>query len=156
MLTGSLQNRQTGAGRIDGQSDLRRYQHYLRDGALAILVAIALTTASSCEGQSFWELGRPLYQFFSTRDYGGDNQNWSTIQDREGLLFFGNNSFVLDYDGQRWGHVAVPGGFAIRGLAVDASGAIWVGGAGNWDIWCPTEAATSSSRRRLMSTSHRR
>ena len=89
-----------------------------------------LITTSSCEAQSFWELGRPLYQFFSTRDYGGDNQNWSTIQDREGLLFFGNNSFVLDYDGQRWGHVAVPGGFAIRGLAVDASGAIWVGGAG--------------------------
>lgn len=97
---------------------------------LTILVAIILVTAQGGGAQSFCELGRPLYQFFSTRDYGGDNQNWGTIQDREGLLFFGNNSFVLDYDGQRWDHIAVPGGFAIRGLAVDSTGAIWVGGVG--------------------------
>ena len=89
-----------------------------------------MLTAEGCNGQLSSELGRPLYQFFSTRDYGGDNQNWSAIQDPEGMLFFGNNNFVLDYDGQRWDHIAVPGGFAIRGLAVDSTGAIWVGGAG--------------------------
>ncbi len=97
---------------------------------LTMLAATGLLTAEACNAQPFCELGRPLYQFFSTRDYGGDNQNWSTIQDPEGLLFFGNNNFVLDYDGQRWDHIAVPGGFAIRGLAVDSTGEIWVGGAG--------------------------
>jgi signal transduction histidine kinase/CheY-like chemotaxis protein len=98
--------------------------------SLTMLVAMALLTVEGCNGQLFCELGRPLYQFFSTRDYGGDNQNWSAIQDREGMLFFGNNNFVLDYDGQRWDHIAIPGGFAIRGLAVDSTGTIWVGGAG--------------------------
>src|SRR5271163_1661730 len=66
---------------------------------LATLAAIFLVT-QSCKGQKYFELGHPLYQFFSTRDYGGDNQNWSAIQDRNGLLFFGNNNYVLDYDGQ--------------------------------------------------------
>jgi signal transduction histidine kinase/CheY-like chemotaxis protein len=99
---------------------------------LTILVAFVWATAQGCEAQSFCELGRPLYQFFSTRDYGGDNQNWSAVQGPEGVVFFGNNNFVLDYDGQRWDHIAVPGGFAIRGLAVDSSGAIWVGGAGKF------------------------
>src|SRR6202166_9800 len=98
--------------------------------SLTMLVAMALLTVEGCNGQLFCELGRPLYQFFSTRDYGGDNQNWSAIQDREGMLFFGNNNFVLDYDGQRWDHIAVPGGFAIRGLAVDSTGEIWGGGSG--------------------------
>src|ERR1700693_232111 len=98
--------------------------------SLTILAAIVLAIAESCAGQPFCELGRPLYQFFSTREYGGDNQNWSATQNPEGLLFFGNNNFVLDYDGQRWDHIAVPGGFAIRGLAVDSSGEIWVGGSG--------------------------
>src|SRR3984893_15086418 len=97
---------------------------------LTILATIALVIAEGCEAQSFCELGRPLYQFFGTRDYGGDNQNWSAIQNPDGLLFFGNNNFVLDYDGQRWDHIAVPGGFAIRGLAVDSTGQIWVGGSG--------------------------
>src|ERR1700722_15085855 len=98
--------------------------------ALTILAAIALVIAEGCQAQPFCELGRPLYQFYGTRDYGGDNQNWSAIQNPEGLLFFGNNNLVLDYDGQRWGHIAVPGGFAIHGLAVDSTGEIWVGGSG--------------------------
>jgi signal transduction histidine kinase/ActR/RegA family two-component response regulator len=98
--------------------------------SLTILVAIVVAIAESCAGQPFCELGRPLYQFFSTREYGGENQNWSAIQNPEGLLFFGNNNFVLDYDGQQWDHIAVPGGFAIRGLAVDSTGGIWAGGAG--------------------------
>jgi signal transduction histidine kinase/ActR/RegA family two-component response regulator len=98
--------------------------------SLTILAAIVLAIAQSRAEQSFCELGRPIYQFFSTREYGGDNQNWSAIQNPEGLLFFGNNNFVLDYDGQRWDHIAIPGGFAIRGLAVDSAGEIWAGGSG--------------------------
>jgi signal transduction histidine kinase/CheY-like chemotaxis protein len=95
--------------------------------ALATLAAIFLVT-QCCKGQTYFELGHPLYQFFSTRDYGGDNQNWKAIQDRNGLMFFGNNNYVLDYDGQRWEHIPVPGGLAIYGLALDAAGTIWVGG----------------------------
>ena len=98
--------------------------------SLTILAAMVLATAESRAGQPFCELGRPLYQFFSTREYGGDNQNWSAVQNPEGLVFFGNNNSVLDYDGQRWDHIAVAGGFAIRGLAIDSTGEIWVGGSG--------------------------
>ena len=97
---------------------------------LPALLALTLLMVQSAEGQKLFELGRPLYQFFSTREYGGDNQNWSAVQDRDGLLFFGNNNSVLDYDGQRWDHIPVPGGAAIHGLAIDSSGAIWVGGEG--------------------------
>ena len=92
--------------------------------------ALTLLIIHDAKAQKLYELGRPLYQFFSTREYGGDNQNWSAVQDREGLVFFGNNSSVLDYDGQRWDHIPVAGGFSIAGLAIDSTGAIWVGGSG--------------------------
>jgi signal transduction histidine kinase/FixJ family two-component response regulator len=113
--------------------------HWLHDRATYLLVrirlwpallALTLFMAQAAIGQKLFELGHPLYQFFTTREYGGDNQNWSAVQNREGLLFFGNNSSVLDYDGQHWDHIPVPGGFSITGLAIDSSGAIWVGGAG--------------------------
>ena len=91
---------------------------------------LSLLMIHDARAQKLYELGRPLYQFFSTREYGGDNQNWSAVQDREGLVFFGNNSSVLDYDGQRWDHIPVAGGFSITGLAIDSSGIIWVGGSG--------------------------
>jgi signal transduction histidine kinase/DNA-binding NarL/FixJ family response regulator len=82
------------------------------------------------ETQKTFEFGRPLYRFFNTREYRADNQNWAAIQDRQGLLLFGNDNLVLQYDGQRWEHIRVPGGSAIQGLAVDDSGEIWVGGVG--------------------------
>jgi signal transduction histidine kinase/CheY-like chemotaxis protein len=84
----------------------------------------------AAQGQKTFELGRPLYQFYTTRDYGGDNQTWNAVQDRDGTVFFGNRSSVLQYDGQRWDHIAVPGGFTIGGLAIDSTGVIWVGGTG--------------------------
>jgi signal transduction histidine kinase len=37
---------------------------------------------------------------------------------------------VLQYDGQRWERIPVPGGSAIQGLAVDDNREIWVGGVG--------------------------
>ncbi len=89
-----------------------------------------LTVPVAAEGQKVFELGHPIYQFFTTRDYGGDNQTWNAVQDRDGSMFFGNRSAVLEYDGQRWDHIAVPGGFRIGGLSIDSSGVIWVGGSG--------------------------
>src|SRR6516225_9223430 len=89
-----------------------------------------LYPASASETQKIFELGRPLHRFFSTREYRANSQNWAAIQDRQGLLLFGNENLVLQYDGQRWEHIRVPGGSAIQGLAVDDRGEIWVGGAG--------------------------
>jgi signal transduction histidine kinase/DNA-binding NarL/FixJ family response regulator len=87
--------------------------------------------AAGAEGtEGTFEFGRPLYQFFSTREYLADNQNWDAVQDRQGLLLFGNDNLVLQYDGQRWEHIPVPGGSAIQGLAINEDGEIWVGGVG--------------------------
>jgi signal transduction histidine kinase/DNA-binding NarL/FixJ family response regulator len=95
---------------------------------LAIFLAINLLCVGGTEAHESFEFGRPLYQFFSTREYLADNQNWGVVQDRQGLLLFGNDNLVLQYDGQRWEHIPVPGGSAIQGLAVNDDGEIWVGG----------------------------
>src|SRR6516164_11587760 len=89
-----------------------------------------LYPASASETQKIFELGRPLHRFFSPREYRANGQHWAAIQDRQGLLLFGNENLVLQYDGERWEHIRVPGGLAIQGLAVDDRGEIWVGGAG--------------------------
>src|SRR6516164_151555 len=95
-----------------------------------ILLTAILPGVAAAGAQESIELGRPLYRFFSTREYLADNQNWNAVQDRQGLLLFGNDNLVLQYDGQRWERIPVPGGGAIHGLAVDDRGEIWVGGAG--------------------------
>ncbi|MCF3649772.1 hybrid sensor histidine kinase/response regulator [Synoicihabitans lomoniglobus] len=73
------------------------------------------------------ELGIPVVDAFSVRDYGAHNQNWTAVQDAAGVLYVGNKDRVLAYDGQSWQSIPT-GGLFIRGLAVDATDRIWVGG----------------------------
>ena len=45
------------------------------------------------------ENGFPYIQNFSPTDYNAEIQNFSIIQDKRGLIYFGNNKGVLVYDG---------------------------------------------------------
>jgi signal transduction histidine kinase/CheY-like chemotaxis protein/ligand-binding sensor domain-containing protein len=78
--------------------------------------------------QSGFEFGRPMFRYFTMRDYGASDQNWVAIQDRQGRMLFGNRDCVLEYDGYVWKKIPIAGGVFIRALAMDQSGAIWVGG----------------------------
>ena len=90
-----------------------------------------LTVAAQAEpdtSQSGFEFGRPMFQYFTMRDYGASDQNWAAVQDRQGRMLFGNRDCVLEYDGYVWKKIPVAGGVFIRALAMDQTGAIWVGG----------------------------
>ena len=78
--------------------------------------------------QSGFEFGRPMFQYFTMRDYGAADQNWVAIQDRQGRMLFGNRDCVLEYDGYVWKKIPIAGGVFIRALTMDQTGAIWVGG----------------------------
>jgi signal transduction histidine kinase/CheY-like chemotaxis protein len=90
-----------------------------------------LTVVAQAEpdtAQSGFEFGRPMFQYFTMRDYGASDQNWAAVQDRQGRMLFGNRDCVLEYDGYVWKKIPVAGGVFIRALAMDQTGAIWVGG----------------------------
>jgi len=78
--------------------------------------------------QSGFEFGRPMFRYFTMRDYGAADQNWVAIQDRKGRMLFGNRDCVLEYDGYVWKKIPIAGGVFIRALTMDQTGAIWVGG----------------------------
>jgi signal transduction histidine kinase/DNA-binding response OmpR family regulator len=78
--------------------------------------------------RSDFEFGRPIFRYFTMRDYGASDQSWVALQDRQGRMLFGNRDCVLVYDGYVWQKVEVPGGVFIRALVVDQAGTIWVGG----------------------------
>jgi signal transduction histidine kinase/CheY-like chemotaxis protein len=75
-----------------------------------------------------FEFGRPMFHYFTMRDYGASDQSWVAIQDKQGRMLFGNRDCVLVYDGYVWQKIVVPGGVFIRALVMDQAGTIWVGG----------------------------
>ena len=82
-----------------------------------------------------WERGLPYFTSrFGPRDYDAHMQNWAVAQTPDGVVWVGNTTGLLRYDGVHWRHVSLPGGAAgtVRSLSVDARGRLFIGGVGTF------------------------
>jgi len=73
------------------------------------------------------EIGIPYLRNFTPKEYGADVQNWAIVQDQRGVMYFGNNSGVLEYDGVSWRLIPTANRSAVRSLAIGEDGKIYVG-----------------------------
>jgi signal transduction histidine kinase/CheY-like chemotaxis protein len=86
---------------------------------------------ASATGSS--EEGRPLVRIYQPIEIGGGSQTWCIVQDRRGVLYFGANSAVLEFDGASWRRIPVGAtGAAVRSMAIDDGGRIYVGSVGTF------------------------
>jgi signal transduction histidine kinase/CheY-like chemotaxis protein/ligand-binding sensor domain-containing protein len=83
-----------------------------------ILFQVAILTGYSQQG------GLPFIRNYSPQEYKTSPQNWSIAQDQHGLIYFGNNDGVLEFDGVSWNLIKVPG---VSPIAIDSIGHIFVG-----------------------------
>ena len=74
--------------------------------------------------------GAPFLESYSTRDQGFHDQNWAIVQDRRGVLYFGNTIGVLEYDGAHWHQIPITNTSIARSLAIGEDGTIYVGAVG--------------------------
>jgi signal transduction histidine kinase/DNA-binding response OmpR family regulator len=54
-------------------------------------------------------------------------QNWCVIQDKQGVIYVGNNSTLLEFDGVSWRVIDIPN-FTVYSMAVDKKGILYIGG----------------------------
>jgi signal transduction histidine kinase/CheY-like chemotaxis protein/HPt (histidine-containing phosphotransfer) domain-containing protein len=85
-------------------------------------VAAALASTAAVRGEE----GRPVVTSFSARDTGDGVESWVTVQDQNGVLYFGCDD-VLSFDGERWSRYPVPGSYAVRALSLGPNEKLWVG-----------------------------
>ena len=93
---------------------------------LAVIAALPLCGALSPEAGSF------VFQTYPPKTYAASPQNWSIAQDSRGVMYFGNTDGVLEFDGVFWRLIRLTYGSAVRALAIDASGRVYVGGRGEF------------------------
>lgn len=74
--------------------------------ALSLLLVATLLSAN--------DRGVPLLQVFTPDDYAAHSQNWSVLQGADGLIYVGNGSGVLQYDGARWKLYRTPHNTRVR------------------------------------------
>ncbi len=72
--------------------------------------------------------GLPVIRNYLPREYKAHNQNWTIVEDNRGVLYFGNSSGVLEFDGYNWNLIKIPNGI-VRSLSLDDEGTLFVGSA---------------------------
>ena len=72
-------------------------------------------------------IGIPFIRNYSRKDYNAGMQNWAATQDNRGVMYFGNNNGILEYDGQTWQIYGIPNHSIVRSLACDTNGTVYAG-----------------------------
>lgn len=78
----------------------------------------------------FYNLGNPLITNFLPGDYAASSQNWDIVQDQRGMMYFGNTTCLLEYDGTNWNKLELPSSSVVRALDIDKNGTLFIGGVG--------------------------
>ncbi len=96
----------------------------IKKNVLLIIVFLALT----CPAIAQPTIGIPAIKNYTHADYNAGTEIWDINQDKSGILYFANDEGLLSFDGSNWKIYQMPNKAAIKSLAIDPSGRIYVGG----------------------------
>ncbi len=71
--------------------------------------------------------GCPIIHNYPPEEYQSTYQVWSAIQDSRGIMYFGDQVGILEFDGLNWRKVSIPNKSVVRSMATDKDGKIYVG-----------------------------
>ena len=69
----------------------------------------------------------PIVRSYSVSDYNAGIQNWAIAQDERGVMYFGNNNGLLEFDGSAWRLYELPTKGIVRAIYISKDGKIYVG-----------------------------
>lgn len=69
----------------------------------------------------------PIVRSYSVSDYNAGIQNWAIAQDERGVMYFGNNSGLLEFDGSAWRLYELPTKGIVRAIYISEDGRIYIG-----------------------------
>lgn len=87
-----------------------------------------LCAQSNVSGQKQVLQGVPGISHYTRDIFDADPQFWAVCEDKDGVLYFGNNDGAVIFDGERWYKVILPNNSSIRCLTTDGQGNVYAGG----------------------------
>jgi serine phosphatase RsbU (regulator of sigma subunit)/ligand-binding sensor domain-containing protein len=93
--------------------------------------------ASAISSQTDLEKGSQLIYNYSPKEYDAQQQNWAILQNESGIMYFGNTSGLLEFDGADWRIYQMPNKSVVRSLANGKNGKIYVGAQGDLGYFLP-------------------
>ena len=101
------------------------------------LLTIIFFTCKSDVNAQINRNGLPLLRHYSSDEYEAAVQNWAIVRDNRGVMYFGNNFGLLEFNGTKWTVYDNDNSAQILSLAVDKDGNIFYGSDGDFGIVVP-------------------
>lgn len=101
---------------------------FYKGSIIFLLISIITTDLLGQKPLAVGLQGTPQVLHYSRYDFNADPQFWSVTEDRNGILYFGNNDGTVIFDGERWHKVALPNNSSVRCLTTDSAGNVYAGG----------------------------
>ena len=104
-----------------------------------LFVFITLFFQIHCKGQATEpnQIGMPFIRNFLPKNYRAGVANWAVVQDRRGVMYFGNDKGILEFNGVDWRLIKTSNNSSVFSLAIDAQGHIYAGGGRTFGILKP-------------------
>jgi len=101
-----------------------------------LIIILLLICFSPCEANE--SKNSDVYiRNYTTDEYSASSQNWAVVQDRRGIMYFGNSDGILEFDGNTWHLIPLPDSSGVHCLELDENGRIYVGGEGEIGYLAP-------------------
>ncbi len=81
--------------------------------------------------------GTPLIVTYKPSDFEAYPKNASIIQNKDGIMFFGNRGKILSFDGNTWRHITFKDGVQVNSMALDSLGVLYVSGSNEYGFCLP-------------------
>jgi signal transduction histidine kinase/ligand-binding sensor domain-containing protein len=84
------------------------------------------TASAQNEHYNYKYVTQPFSSYFSPKEYDASASNWAIAKDNRGIMYFGNSSGLLEFDGTTWRKIKIPFSALVRAIAVDNNGKIFI------------------------------
>jgi hypothetical protein len=120
---------------------MTRLAQRLALAAVVVIVGMSPAAPAQAAPSAPFVVGTGVRNYLPSA-YHADRQNWAIAVDNRGILYFGNTSGVLEFDGTRWRRIDLPGGRGAFALGKSADGRILVGSQGEIGWLAPDQAGS--------------
>jgi DNA-binding CsgD family transcriptional regulator len=107
-----------------------------------IFLLFCLCTRMVLNAQPLPHIGLQEGMSFTPENYQAGTQNWSIGQDKFGMIYFGNNHGLLQFDGSSWRIFPLPNRTIVRAVHVATDGRIFAGGQQEFGFFLPDETGS--------------
>jgi signal transduction histidine kinase len=95
---------------------------------LVTILILLFSSNSFCQNEyyNYSYITQPYSRYFSPKEYNANANNWCIAQDNRGIMYFGNEQGLLEYDGSSWRQIKTPYSALVRTITIDDNGKIFI------------------------------